>query len=636
MMRLLLAACLMFAAGGALACSCLFREEAGFIHAELKQLPANARGALFQLPYRPKIALKPTAFTIVSDRHPRPLPAEISWPRLGVVAPGRLRERMLARVGPAGGFEAGARYTITYHGKATDWAYPTSTQFTIDATPLDVGAYRLTLDRGPARRLEQLVDDDGMCASNQPVIAAQFSYVIPEQYAPYRSAMIYASETVSAAGKSHLIAHSAMLCAPWTLVATANEGGKDMVHTSCKQPGAAITVRGRAGLLEVEDQLNTTNVLAIDFNDATGQACTGYGMLKEALAAADSARITDLVCALGGEAWRPKPPPQSAAPSFETLLALGRAPGAPPKDCIYRASLRWIADFQAAPALLGPDLREDLQSNDEERIARATQMLGYISNRARDREPPAPNAALQSAALLQRILPQVIQLVVDGRSASATALANLIAPLRADSSAYLPALFDAAARRTPAAIPALQALAQLAPDDPGLHALLRQAGATPALLETAALLYDKVAPTDQAAAAIAMLIEAASKGSNSAIYALGKRGRAASAAVPVLATQLRDSIPEPARSNAYLALITVSNGEPEATAAFESALMAHQLPYFFLDKLEQLGDNARPLLPTLKRMLLAPMGSTLNADQRRSVKSLIQQLQAPARPHNSR
>lgn len=630
MMRLLLAFCLLFALPGASACSCIFREEAGFIHANLNQLPANARGALFQLPYASRITLKATAFTIESDRHPQPLKAEISWPRLGTTAQHLLRERMLARVGPVGGFQPGARYTITYHGKVADWAYPTRTEFTIDTAALDVGDYQLQLTSGPVRRLVQLVDDGGMCASNQPAVVAEFSYVIPDRYAAYRSAMIYASETVDSAGKARLIAHSAMLCAPWTLVATANENGSDMVHASCERPGTAVAVRGRAGLLEVEDQLRTTNLLPVDFKAAIGRACTGYGMLKEAIAEADRERIADLVCALGAEAWRPNPPPPSAVPSFTTLLALGRARGAPPKECVYNASLRWIDDFQADPALLGPDLLEDLQSNDEARIARATQTLDYISRRLRHRAPPAPNGAVHSAALLQQILPQAVQLIAEGRSANASALAGLIGPMRPHIAPYLPALFDAGARRSVDAIPALEALAQLAPDDPRLHALLRQAAATPALLETAATLYDRVAPPDQAAAAIALLIEAARRGNNTAIYALGQRGRAASAAVPILAAQLRDSSPAAVRTNAYSSLIAVSNGEPEATAAFESALLHHQLPDFLLEELEKLGDKGRSLLPTLKRMLLPPLRSKLDTDQQRAVKRLIQGLQTPS------
>ena len=508
MMRLLLVFCLLLAHPGTFACSCMLREEAGFIHANLNRLPANARGALFQLPYAPKVTLKATAFTIESDRHPQPLKAEISWPRLGITAQHLLRERMLARVGPVGGFEPGARYTITYHGKADNWAYPTRTEFTIDTAALDVGDYQLQLTSGPVRRLVQLVDNRGMCASNQPAVVAEFSYVIPERYEAYRSAMIYASETVDPAGKARLIAHSAMLCAPWTLVATANQNGSDMVHASCERPGAAVAVRGRAGLLEVEDQLRTTNLLQVDFNAATGRACTGYGMLKEAIAATDRDRIADLVCALGGEAWHPNPPPLSTVPSFTTLLALGRAPGAPAKECVYNASLRWIDDFHVDPALLGPDLREDLQSNDEARIVRATQTLDYISRRLLDHAPPAPNGAMHSAALLRQILPQAVQLIAEGRSASASALAGLIGPMRPDIAPYLPALFEAGARQSVAAIPALEALAQLAPDDTGLHALLRQAAATPALLETAATLYDRVAPPDQTATAIALLIEA--------------------------------------------------------------------------------------------------------------------------------
>lgn len=346
MMRLLLAFCLLFAHPGASACSCIFREEAGFIHAKLNRLPANARGALFQLPYASRITLKATAFTIESDRHPQPLKAEISWPRLGITAQHLLRERMLARVGPVGGFQPGARYTITYTGKAADWAYPTRTEFTIDTAALDVGDYQLQLTSGPVRRLAQLADDGGMCASNQPAVVAEFSYVIPDRYAAYRNAMIYASETRGADGSSRLTAYFPSQCQPWAPDATAMRDGRDLVHANCRQPGPPVTVRGHAGLLEVEDALQTTNDLPVDFRQASGQACSGSGMLDEAVAQADTARIKELVCAVGNEPWYLDDAPRPTLPALTTLIKLARMPDGPPKACMTSASSRWQDEVQ--------------------------------------------------------------------------------------------------------------------------------------------------------------------------------------------------------------------------------------------------------------------------------------------------
>lgn len=87
MRRLLIAWCALLTMQTATACSCEFQDDAGFIHAKLQRLPAHARGALFQLPYGSSIKLDAGAFTIVSDRQPQPLKAEISWPTLGIAAP---------------------------------------------------------------------------------------------------------------------------------------------------------------------------------------------------------------------------------------------------------------------------------------------------------------------------------------------------------------------------------------------------------------------------------------------------------------------------------------------------------------------------------------------------------------------
>lgn len=339
------ALCALLATGGASACLCE-GEIAGFIHADLKRLPANARGALFQLPPGSGIGLDAAAFTIVSDRHSRPIKAEISWPTLGIHDPHLRSERMLARVGPVGGFQPGARYTITYHGADTGWTHPLRAEFTIDAAALKVGTYQLVLASSPARRMLALEASWGVCSSHQAAIVAEFDYRIPPHYAPYRSAMIYASETRGADGSSRLTAYSPSQCQPWTPGATAMRDGRDLVHANCRQPGPPVTVRGHAGLLEVEDALQTTNDLPVDFRQASGQACSGGGMLDEAVAQADTARIKELVCAVGDEPWYLDDAPRPTLPSITTLIKLARMPDSPPKACLTSASSRWQDEVQ--------------------------------------------------------------------------------------------------------------------------------------------------------------------------------------------------------------------------------------------------------------------------------------------------
>jgi hypothetical protein len=339
--HLLVALGALLAAGSASACSCEFQDDAGFIHAKLQRLPANARGALFQLPYGSSIKLDAAAFTIVSDRQPQPLKAEISWPTLGIAVPDLLAERMLARVGPVGGFTPGAHYTITYTGAAYHWRHPLRTAFTIDTAALKVGTYQLVAAGAPARRLLALPGMGGACSSNQAAVVADFNYRIPDHYAPYRQAMIYASEARGADGASRLVAYTTSSCRPWSLDAVTHSDGSDLINASCEQPGPPVDVRGHAGLLEVEDRLQITNDLRIDFRQAAGQACTGSGMLDEAIAQADTRRINEVVCAIGKEQWYLGEGPRHALPALTTLLKLALRPDRPPRACIDEATLRW-------------------------------------------------------------------------------------------------------------------------------------------------------------------------------------------------------------------------------------------------------------------------------------------------------
>ena len=353
-----LAGLLTFAAGNASACSCEFGEDAGFIHASLERLPANARGALFQLPPTTGATLAPASFTIVSDRQKSPLKVLVTWPELGIKQPGQLSQRRLARVGPAGGFRPGARYTISYKGKTDFWRFPASTSFTIDATALEVGTYRLAEAGTPVRRLLRLSNDGGLCSTQQAAVVAEFDYRLPDHYAHYRSAMIYASETRNADGSASLIAYEPSLCQPWALDAITARQGRDLLHASCEQPGLPVTVRGRAGLLEVEDRLQVTNDLRIDFNRAAAGACTATAMLNDAVARVDTVRVKELVCKAGFEPSREDTAQRPSWPSMDTLMTLFRMRGQLQTRCLDMLSDKWSQELQyAVGPTLGPAVR---------------------------------------------------------------------------------------------------------------------------------------------------------------------------------------------------------------------------------------------------------------------------------------
>jgi hypothetical protein len=257
-----------------LACSCSNQPRAGFIHAELERLPVNARGALFLIPARAPVALTADLFTITSDRDPAPLPAELSWPRFDE---DDTEPRLLARVGPVGGFQAGARYTIHYTGQHATVAVQRSTRFVIDAAPLEPGVIALAFEGPPARQMLARLTTRGSCSITEPAVVGNFHYLLPDSYAPYRSIVMYQSQSRVFGNTYEPIEYASSLCEFRQLGVTARGDGRDLVHASCTRPPARMLVRGRAGLLEVDDQLQATAPVLLNLEQATGIACGPAG-----------------------------------------------------------------------------------------------------------------------------------------------------------------------------------------------------------------------------------------------------------------------------------------------------------------------------------------------------------------------
>lgn len=325
----------------AAACSCPFIEPAGFVHASLKHLPANARGALFLTPQGdPPTGVSEKDFVITSNKQRGQLKVVLTYPELA------LHAQQLVRVGPTEGFKPGDRYTIRYVGKSGQWHYPTSVEFIVDADTIDVKSlsYQLKLNGQPMRKLLVMGDGRGSCATSQPVITQEFSYIIPVALRPYQQAIAYFSE-VGAKGKfKHRIFHNA-LCSPPAFAATAHGDEQDLLQTDCNAPGDATEVRGQVAFLEVEDKLQTTAPLRINLRRAAGNACDGMGMLKEALARDDHQQALDLVCELPREATYDGPfipyaaqrkIPVTTPPSSEALTRLAQNATEAQRLCIAK------------------------------------------------------------------------------------------------------------------------------------------------------------------------------------------------------------------------------------------------------------------------------------------------------------
>ena len=274
MIRPLVAVCALLHFGIASACSCIHINEAGFIHADLKRLPSNARGALFLVPDaerdRPAAGLTPESFTITSDQQSGPLKATLSWP--SITADGQA-QRVLARVGPSAGFKPGARYTISYNGSFRAGRHPAKAEFIIDAAPLRPGTYTLAVDGPPSSRLLELSTNDGGCGAHEPAAVQPFRYVLPEGYDAYRSAMMYVSVSRSGTTPFAAINYRPSLCSPRIPGATFPGEGRDLVYAKCATANPGVEIRGLAGLLEVEDRLQSTNVVQVDFSKAAGLSC---------------------------------------------------------------------------------------------------------------------------------------------------------------------------------------------------------------------------------------------------------------------------------------------------------------------------------------------------------------------------
>jgi hypothetical protein len=225
-------------------------ELAGFVHASLKHLPANAHGALLLAP-RGFLEVRESDFILTSNNVP--LDVKIT-PLTGTD---------LIRIEPKNGFRPGAHYMLRYTGDTKYWTYPSAIDFVIDRTAIGAPNYGIALEGTPQRRLLTMGDGRGSCFSNQPVIAQDFRYQLPAALQPYREAVIYASE-MSTKGAYSPRRFSPLVCAVPAYGSTAYGDECDLVQVDCTTP-STMRIRGRVGFLEVEDTLQTTSSMAVTY-----------------------------------------------------------------------------------------------------------------------------------------------------------------------------------------------------------------------------------------------------------------------------------------------------------------------------------------------------------------------------------
>ncbi|WP_426106295.1 hypothetical protein [Massilia sp. TSP1-1-2] len=681
----------------ALACSCNFAEEAGFIHADMKQLPANACGALF-LPTRPPQAsilraegdfviysgvpraLSPSSFTMTSTLDKGPIPVRITRVTLpgaadGIAAPrafrfasaaDRARFRVssrplnwqamlragrlidisaamqaatgLVRIGPTAGFKAGARYAIAYQGPSASWRYPAKVEHAIDAAPVTMtGAdYALALDGRPERKM-MARPAGGSCGYASAATVQDFHYVVPDGLKRYAGAILYFSAIRADGGPTKASTPFAQLlyqsnaCDVPKLGATARGNGADMILMPCDGAGGRVSIRGWAGMLEVEDTLRPSGITGVDFANPKGASCTGFGMLKQALASGNKERIAQAVCmtghAQGGELSAGD---VAAMPDLLKLASTTSAASASvsAKGCA-RAALATL--FILAPAQsrafvepFGKLLAQDMVSSDA-KLARDAEERAYalLNNLKSASDAAAPASA---NTLLRPILPALLAALTGGASAQSAQAGDMIATFGKDAAPLVPALLAAAQGDGVRAGHAAHALTGIIGDDPRLHqVLLRHAGVA-ALREQACLDYNDVAGATNPDKAIALLTEAARHGSGAAVDMLARHARKARSSTPVL-IGLMEQGGESGRK-ALEALLVVADGEPAVLAAFARQIGAGPGKEPFsstLEKLAVLKQEGRALLPAIEARMKTPVST----QRRAALKVLIVSMALP-------
>lgn len=591
--------------GVAAACSCPGTELAGFIHADVIRLPANARGALF-LPPRSKLepvarvapaimlyqgevgTLSAASFEITSDTDARSLQPVLTWPDLGrdggQPAPGRafrfLRsevdaerahklkqsdvERMLrsgvlveitaqladagrlVRIGPVGGFKPGSRYQVRFLGDPAGFAFPGKVEHVIDLQPLDTAVdFGLALDGPPSARLLPLATGSGSCGNLQPALVQDFHYRIPASYRPYLDALVFFSQSREGGANGFAaIRYRSASCGPDTFGRTALDEAKDIFHTSCSARPPTVAIRGWAGLLEVEDRLHPTQVEQVDTARAAGDACTGFGMLAQALAARDAPRVKAAVCALqseGGEGDGEIRPSSAGAYPAGALITLAADDDAELRQCAVAALGRVLIE---SPAVSTRDLgrfvdviKTELASGDPARIDAAGRSLAQDGYWIRDKRQRA-EIRRRFHLLADRVTDAVVHTLLTQPSAATGMLPYVLGSFKTSARRHLPRLVAAAAENTESTPAVLNALEKIAPADPRFHAVLVLGAGKAGLGEPAALAFSRVAGRTHPGQAIALLMGVAAVDDSRVVYAMseyGPPGRRARALLPAIA-----------------------------------------------------------------------------------------------------
>ncbi|MGV7206779.1 hypothetical protein ACLB1G_02870 [Oxalobacteraceae bacterium A2-2] len=537
---------------------------------------------------------------------------------LDISEPLRAAQR-LVRVGPVGGFQPGARYTIAYP-RPLNGRDVAPLAVTIDSAPLDTGAlrYQLAAEGEPLRRLLP-VSANASCVTSIPAMAQTARYLLPDALAPYRQGVSYFSESrpADAADAADAedytdLGYKTSLCDTRPFGATNLGDGREQLYASCARPTAAVLLRGWAGLLEVEDRLQPTPAIRIELG---GGACTAPSVLQEALDSGERLRIRATACHM--DIWLARVPSATEAARRAAADGLMRyaLDGEADDQLCAQAALGYLAAHSPTVAAIDAQLaqlsRTGLLSDQRDTVGRTLELMTQQSRIWR-----ATPARVQG--LLLPSLPPLVQLAGGSDPAWRRSAAGLLSRLGPAASAHTTALLAAAESSPEQARDLIPALAKIAPGDSRVQAFLLRSASQKELLETAAIAYAGVAGPVHAQDALRLLQQAVQQGSASAIDALAAMGPAASGATPQLIEQMRRPPGDYVRTRAYSALVAVTDGGHDAMDAIAAAINDSSSADYPLRELTKLGARARPLLPAIEQRMQRPM-SRYQRDELRAV-----------------
>jgi hypothetical protein len=296
---------------------------------------------------------------------------------------------------------------------------------------------------------------------------------------PYRDAMLFYSEIRSGASQRFaLTEYSPSICGADDFASTAYGHGKDMVYAKCGDKPAPSSVRGWAGILEVEDRLHLTDSVDVDLGPAVRAACVSIDKkLAAHFASGDAARIKNAVCRFADRRDREFHEESRAFGSqFPTasLLALAASEDAPLQACAAEALVRVFGEAPVMPeAMLSgyvATFKADLLAADPRRVLRATQAMEQFVHRSRSM-PDAGKA--RSQAVLVPLLDPLVKVLLGEHGYAMGFVPTLIAEVKLPAQRYVPALLAAAAEPSRGRRHIVWTLREIAPDDPRVRRLLQ-------------------------------------------------------------------------------------------------------------------------------------------------------------------